>query len=61
MKFFYEELDKINSYNKLTISGLGNGEKAFLPYFFDTKTMIVCADKIMFETYLTTLQSFNNI
>ena len=59
MKFFNEELDKINSYNKLTISGLGNGEKAFLPYFFDMKTVIVCADKIMFETYLTTLQSFN--
>lgn len=57
MKNFDGVINEINKSSRLTISGLGNGEKAILPYFFDGKTTIVCADNNMFETYELMLES----
>ena len=56
MKSFEQRLQEIGQYKKITISGLNEGEKAFLPYFFDTKTLIICNSLDSLDIYKTTLQ-----
>ena len=56
MKNFEQRLQEIEQYKKITISGLNEGEKAFLPYFFDTKTLIICNNLDSLDIYKTTLQ-----
>ncbi len=48
-------LDGIEEWNKLTFSGLNEGEKAFLPYLFRGKTVIVASSEEQFLLYQETL------
>ncbi len=48
-------LKGIENWDKLTFSGLNEGEKAFLPYFFREKTVIVTSNEEQFLLYQDTL------
>ena len=52
------KIKEIVSHKRATISGLGEGEKCFLPLFFDAKTLIVAPNFDSAEKYEAFLTSF---
>ena len=57
MENLKKKIQEIFSNNATTISGLNEGEKAFLPYFLLGKTLIISPNKESFEIYKETLLS----
>lgn len=57
MNFLEDKLNFIEENKLLTISGLNEGEKAFLPYFFKGKTLIISTSKVYGEEYFNILKS----
>lgn len=52
------KIDEIENQNQVTISGMNEGEKTFLPCFLHGKMMIVAPNFEMFEKYENMLSSF---
>ena len=48
-------LNGIENWDKVTFSGLNEGEKAFLPYFFNDKTIILTSNEEQLLSYQETL------
>lgn len=57
MNNFNDKIKEIDSYKSTIISGLNEGEKAFLPYFLSGKILIVCPNKENLLVYKETLVS----
>jgi transcription-repair coupling factor (superfamily II helicase) len=57
MNEFKSKIEEIESYKRITISGLNEGEKAFLPYFFHGKMMIVAPSETEVLTYENMLKA----
>ncbi|NCB48117.1 MAG: transcription-repair coupling factor [Clostridia bacterium] len=52
------KIDEIERFNQVTISGMNEGEKTFLPCFFHGKMMIVAKDFEMLEKYENMISSY---
>ena len=52
-----EEIDELKKYKFSTISGLNEGEKSFLPYFFDEKITVIASSADELEKYERQLAS----
>ncbi len=59
MTDFLSRLDDILSHRAVTISGLGEGEKSFLPSFLIGRSVIVTHDKDALEKYRDNISSLN--
>ena len=55
MREIRQKVEEIGQLNYVTISGLNEGEKAFLPYFLSQKTVVICPDEKSVEIYKDTL------
>lgn len=55
---FIEKLKEIDEYKTITISGLNEGEKAFLPSLFCAKTVIITSGLDSIDTYQKMLETF---
>lgn len=53
------KIDEIESFRQVTISGMNEGEKTFLPCFLHGKMMIVAPNFEMLEKYENMISSFS--
>ena len=59
MKNKLEKLKELQNYKYVTISGLNEGEKKFLPSLFLQKSVVIVNDEETLKNYKTQLTSLN--